>query len=356
MSSEMESPRQETTGGLARDALIVAAVAIGLAAGLALMWVAASAVLVLFAGILLGVALDAGARALGPVLRGHHRIRLGIVVLLFAALIAGIVAWGGSTLVLQFGELSAIVKEQTRGLLDVLAGWGLGRRPDGSSDLSGMLPNMSVLAGGATNAIFSLFGTLGNLLVVFFIGVFFAAEPDIYKAGVLSLVPKAKRPRMAEVLGRTGKGLRGWLLGQSISMAVVFAFTWMLLSLVGMPYALLLAVQAGLLTFIPTLGPAVAGIIIVLVGLAQGLTMAAWGLGVYLLIQLLESNILTPMVQERTTRMPPVLSIGVQIVMGALFGILGLALAVPLAAAGKVLVRELYIKDVLGGGVEPEDI
>jgi predicted PurR-regulated permease PerM len=350
-----EIARPTTERRLARESLIVAAVALGVAAGLALAWVAASALLILFAGILFGVALDAGARSFGPVLRGYHKVRLGVVVLLFAAVVVGIAAWGGSTLVLQFGELSEIVSEQSERLMDTVSDLRSGGGGDGgeSDDVANILPGMGAIAGGATNAIFSLFGALGNFFVVFFIGIFFAAQPELYKAGVLSLVPGPRRPRVGEVISRMGDALRGWLVGQSISMAVIFLLTWLLLTLIGMPYALLLGLQAGLLAFIPTIGPAVAGVVIVLAGLADGPTMALWAFGVYLLIQGVESNVLTPMVQERTTSMPPILSLGVQIVFWALFGLLGMALAVPLTAALKVLVAELYIKDVLGGGVEP---
>ena len=343
---------------LSRGALIVAAVALGLAAGMAFAWVAASALLILFAGILFGVALEASARSFGPVLKGYPKVRLGVVVLIFAATILGIATWGGSTLVQQFGALSDIVSEQSERLMDMVSDFRSGGDGESgeSSDMAGMLPGVSTIAGGATNAIFSLFGALGNFFVVFFVGVFFAAQPEVYKAGILSLVPRPRRERVGEVLGLMGEGLRGWLVGQAISMAVIFLLTWLLLSLIGMPYALLLGLQAGLLAFVPTIGPAVAGVVIVLAGLADGPTMALWAFGVYLLIQGVESNVLTPLVQDRTTNMPPALSLGVQVVFGALFGFLGLALAVPLAAALKVLIGELYIKDALGGGVEPGEL
>ena len=263
---------------------------------------------------------------------------------------------------LQFNELSDIVTEQSERLMDTVSnlrsggeeeGGESGEEGGGSGDVAGMLPGMGTIAGGATNAILSLFGALGNFFVVFFIGVFFAAQPAVYKAGILSLVPHKRRPRVGEVLRLMGDGLRGWLLGQAISMAVIFLLTWLLLSLIGMPYALLLGLQAGVLAFVPTIGPAVAGVVIVLAGLADGPTMALWAFGVYVLIQGVESNVLTPVVQERTTSMPPILSLGVQVVFGAVFGLLGMALAVPLTAALKVLIEELYIKDALCGGVAP---
>jgi predicted PurR-regulated permease PerM len=116
-----------------------------------------------------------------------------------------------------------------------------------------------------------------------------------------------------------------------------------------MPYAFLLAVTAGLLTFIPTIGPVFAGIPIVLAGFSKGPEMALWGIGAYAAIELVEGNFVTPLIQKRAVELAPAFTLAFQLLMGALFGILGIALAVPLAAAGKVFVDELYVKDTLGG-------
>jgi predicted PurR-regulated permease PerM len=165
----------------------------------------------------------------------------------------------------------------------------------------------------------------------------------------LSLLPKDVRPRLDEVLGKAGRAMRMWLIGQCLSSAIVFAFTVIALVPSGMPFPMLLAVQAGLLAFIPTLGPFVAGVVIMLAGLSSSIEMALYGVGVYVGIQVLESNLITPMVQERTVRLPPAVTLGSQLVMGALFVLIGLVIAVPIAAAGRVFINELYVKDALGG-------
>ena len=144
--------------------------------------------------------------------------------------------------------------------------------------------------------------------------------------------------------------MRRWLLGQAISMAVIFLFSLFALLAMGMPYAILLSVVAGLLTFVPTLGPFVSGVVITLAGLSQSPTMALYGLLAYLGIQFLESNLITPVVQEQTVKLPPAATLALQLVAGLLFGLLGLAFIVPLAAAGKHIVQELYVNDCLGGG------
>ncbi len=334
------------TASLVRTTLLVGAILLAFIVGLGVLWIASTAVLIIFAGILLAAALDAATRALGRALPVRHRFRLGLVIAVLGVLLVAALTWGGTTLASQFSQLMEELDSQAGQLMTQLRAWGLDLE---AMQLQGLLPNIGSVFGGATNAIFGLFGAIGNLLVVLFLGIFFAAEPALYKRGLVNLIAKPRRARVSDVLDKAGSGLRGWLLGQSISMAVIFVLTWALLAAISMPYAFLLALQAGLFVFIPTLGPAFAGVIIMLGGLAQGPEMAAWGLGVYVLIQLLESNLLTPIVQKRTVLLPPAFTLGFQLVMGALFGILGLALAVPIAAAAKILVEELYVKDALGG-------
>jgi predicted PurR-regulated permease PerM len=181
------------------------------------------------------------------------------------------------------------------------------------------------------------------------LAAFFCWNPQSYKTGCLSLLPVDKRHSVDTALDQAADAMRKWMIGQSISMSLIFALTLVSLLLIRMPYPGLLSLQAGLLAFIPTLGPLLAGVIIVLAGLSQSVTLAIYGLGVYVLIQFVESNLITPMVQERTVDLPPGLSLGAQLIAGALFGLLGVAFAVPLTAALKTLVTKLYVEEVLGG-------
>jgi predicted PurR-regulated permease PerM len=181
------------------------------------------------------------------------------------------------------------------------------------------------------------------------LGAFFAWEPRVYKAIVLSLLPQNRRKRVNEVLDLAGHALREWLIGQGISMAAIFLFCLCALTLVGMPYSILLAVQAGLLTFIPTLGPFVAGVIIILAGLSQSFSMALYGLITYVLVQFIETHLVTPLAQEQTVRFPPASTLSLQVLAVFLFGLMGIVFAVPISAAGRVFVEELYVRDQLGG-------
>jgi predicted PurR-regulated permease PerM len=351
----MDALREDRSAGrgrdrLARRALMVSAIALGLAAGLFLVWAASDALFVVFAGLLVAVAFDAAAAALGRLVGWHRRWRLLAVVILFSGLILALLALGGATLVQQFGQLAGVVEAQIERLIGALGSLGieLQREEEGMTveELFGAL--RSAFGGVAQVATFLLGGVTGAALIVF-LGVFFAWEPRLYRSSAISLVPADRRARLAEVLDRARGNLAWWIAGQGISMLAIFVLTFALLSLVGMPLALLLAVLAGLLAFIPIIGAVIAGIVIVVVGLAQSPLLALYGLGVYLLIQFVESNLLAPVVQERTVRLPPAFTLSFQLVFAVLFGFLGLALAVPIAAAGKVFVEELYVKDRLGG-------
>lgn len=338
------------SGAIARTTAVAAAIFFLFVVGLLLVWHGATALLLIFAGIVLAVALDAVAGALGRLVGLGRRLRLLAVLLLLLLSLAAGLLWGGAVLAEQFGGFLATVDEQVGGLLDRLARLGIRPGDGGGSDgMGGLAPSVGGLLGGATQALFGLFGAVGNLVLVIFLGAFFAWEPRPYVAGLLSLLPRRHRRRVAAVLGDAAACMRGWLTGQAISMAVIFALTYVLLLAVGMPSALLLALLAGLLEFVSTIGPLLAGVAIVLAGFAEGAEMALWGAGVYLLIQLVESNLVNPLVQERTARLPPAFTLSVQVLMGALFGFLGLALAVPLAAAARVIVKELYVDDALGG-------
>lgn len=326
----------------------IAAVVIAFALIVAVFWIAAEAFIILFAGMLLAVLMDAAARGLGRLVGWRRRIRLILVFVVFALLLAGAFSLGGAILAGQANNFIGAMRGLLADLDRFLENGALGLLPPGS-DLTQFLPSAGVLFGGATTAASIAMDVVALGAAIPFLGAFFALDPPAYKAIVLSVVPKARRERLDGVLDRCAHNMREWLIGQSVSMVVIFAFSLCALMLVGMPYPALLAVQAGLLTFIPTLGPFVAGVVIILAGLSQSFSMAAYGLGTYILIQFLETHLVTPVVQERTVHMPPAATLGLQIVAGMLFGLLGVVFAVPAAAALATLVEELYVEDCLGG-------
>ena len=190
----------------------------------------------------------------------------------------------------------------------------------------------------------SSFGVLGDIYVVLFLGIFFTASPKVYVNGALKLVPVKSRPKAHQVVNQAGAHLTKWLKGQLLAMLVVAVLTAIGLFIIGVPMALVLAIIAGLLNFIPNFGPLIAMVPAVLIGLMQSPTTALLVAGLYILIQTLESNIITPQIQKKMINTPPALIIIAQLFMSVLIGALGLVLAMPLVVVLIVVVQELYIK------------
>jgi predicted PurR-regulated permease PerM len=335
--------------GLARGAALVTVVVLAFVVGALLLWAASAAILAILIAIVFAVLFDAGARALGYLVSWPRRLRLLLVFLFSATAVSAGVWLGGTALLSQAVQLF----EALKGALSQLPDEWRGQNGFPAADVMEWLPSSDSVLGGATRVATTSFGAIATAALIVFLSAFFAWDPSTYKAGLLSLVPKDKRARLSEVLDLSARAMRRWMMAQSVSMTIIFAFSYTLLIVIGMPYPALLALQAGLLAFIPTLGAFVAGVVIVLTGLSVSTTMALYGLGVYLLIQLIESNLLTPLVQERLIRMPPGLTLSVLLIAAALFGLPGVAFAVPLAAAAKVMITELYVKDRLGGAWHP---
>jgi predicted PurR-regulated permease PerM len=192
------------------------------------------------------------------------------------------------------------------------------------------------------------FGVLGNLVVLVFLTLYLAAAPRTYLSGLVRLVPPRHRPRAEQVLGAVGFHLRWWLIGRLVAMVAVGVITGAGLWAVGVPQFLVLGLVAAVLTAVPFIGPIVAAIPGVLLALMQGPTAALWALAVYALAQAVENYLLTPLVQQSTVELPPVLTILAIVLVGALFGVLGLIMATPLAVTLMVAVKMLYVEDVLG--------
>ncbi len=188
------------------------------------------------------------------------------------------------------------------------------------------------------------FGVFGDLYVVLFLGIFFTVSPKLYTEGLVHLIPKRGQKKGSEVLHQIGSTLQKWLKGKFFAMFVVFVLTAVSLLIIGLPMWLVLALIAGLLNFIPNFGPLIAMIPAVGVALLQGPGTAALVAGLYMVIQVLESNFITPSVQKKLINIPPALIIMAQLFIAPLTGGWGLVLATPLMVILIVVVKELYLK------------
>jgi predicted PurR-regulated permease PerM len=335
------------------------------AAVLLFAWYFAATLFLIFAGMLLGVALNAMTNMLGRVVRLPHSLRLAIVCLALAGLLSGVVFLGGATIAQQATVLSDTIKSQLVGVKAFLERNGIdtsyfdignpatapaGSATPGTVTTPGAAPTHNLPSAGALassgGAIVSqtlklLLGTVsavGNFFIVLFLGLTFAAQPSVYRTGLLYMAPAQHRARAIVIVDRISETLERWLIAQILTMAAVFVVTWIGLALIGIQSSFILGIQAGLLAFIPTVGALVAGLIVVLASLASGWVAAASAFVLFLGVHALESYILTPIIQRQALDIPPATLFGFQILLGVVFGIWGISLALPLMAIVKVLI------------------
>jgi len=328
---------------------------------LALTWTFAATLFLVFTGVLLAVALNAMTNRLGRVMRVPHPLRLAIVCTVLAVLFSGVVLLGGATIAQQARALSDTIKAQlvnVKAFLDKngidtsyfdLAGGAdkgnsSGATPPGAAPAS-RLPSPGTLAssGGAiVSETFKLLlrtvSAVGNFFIVLFLGLAFAAQPATYRNGLLFIAPRRQRARATIIIDRIGDTLERWLLAQLTTMFAVFFVTWIGLAIIGIPGAFILGIQAGLLAFIPTVGALIAGLIVVLASFASGWVAMLSALLLFLGVHAMESYLLTPLLQRQALDIPPATLFAFQILLSVVFGIWGLALALPLMAVAKVMI------------------
>ena len=278
------------------------------------------------------------------------------------AAVAALIWFGGSFLFSQADELLALVRSQADDVADFMSNMRGGEVERGDTAMDVVRQAMSLLPGAdgglgaAATTVQVTFAYLANALIIFFIGVFLAVEPGLYRRGLLRLFPPQSRQALDEALVQSGETLRYWLMGKLASMAMIFVFTWLGLWMVGFPFSFALGLLAGALAFIPNIGPILTYIPLVLVGLSAGSTTTLlYGLGVYVVAQGIESYLFTPLVQKRMVSLPPALIFFAQILGGILFGLWGVALATPLTAVIKTMLETLYIQEGLEENVEEVD-
>jgi predicted PurR-regulated permease PerM len=309
-----------------------------------LAWILSDVLLLLFGGVIVAVALQAAAQPLQRYL--HLSQRLSVAFAVVASLVAiGVGSWLiGDRLVEQAGDLRQRLPDALTALTEWARGHPVGAALLGIWDTAnaGDVP-WDRVANAATRTLGAI-GTIGLVLVV---GVYLAADPQLYRRGMVRLVPPAYRQRIDGALSASGEALGRWLLGQGISMLFVGSATALGLALLGVPLAVTVGVIAGALAFVPFFGPIAAGILAVLLAFTQGPTQALYVAGLSILIQQIEGNLLMPVVQRRAVALPPVLGIIAAVVFGLLFGLSGVILATPLMVVVMVLVQKVYVEGVL---------
>jgi predicted PurR-regulated permease PerM len=348
-----ELEQRQPFDSFTRHTLIAVGIGLATLVIVALVWYASQMLLLGFGGILFAVFL----RSLSDWVSKRTSLSEGwsLAVVCVALLLA--FSLGGSLLAPQIGhqftQLTQQLPEavqQFRGAIEQYS-WGqyllqqVQQSEQQASGQSGLLSQVGL--------VFSVtFDTIANIVIMLVVGLYLAADPRLYTKGIIRLVPLPKRPRAREVVHVLGYTLRWWIVGRVIAMVAVGVMTTLGLLLIGIPLAPMLGIIAALFDFVPNIGPIFAALPAVLLGLTQGPTQALYVVLLYLVIQIIEGYLLTPLVEQQTVELAPALTIGAQVLLGVLLGPLGLVFATPLAAVILVLIKMLYIEDTLGDSID----
>ena len=342
--------RPSATGGAVttpmwRGALAPLLTVLALAVGVALTWYNASSLLLLFSGILVATFFDACTRGLArlvPIARIWRFALVGVVLGVVAALA---IAWGITHLPKQARSVIRVIDSQIEVLQSHLTPYGIDLfGPEGREDLLRLIADPGRLFGHVHQAAAGAYTVTINTIVIVFLGLFFAANPSAYREGILGLLPISWRSRVRGVMDEMGRVLRSWLLGQLVRNSILGLTMWAALYFLGLPGAPLLGLMAGVANFIPYLGSLIAAVAVALVAMPLGPPTLVWAMVTYFSIQTIEGYVSAPLIQREAVNVPPAWTLLSIVIFGAMFGVMGVALAAPLLAVGRVAVQRLYVE------------
>ena len=316
-------------------------IALAIVAFALLLWSLRALFMLVLGALLVAVILNVIAWPLHERLRLPQRAALLASVLILAGLF-GVSAWiFGAEVAQQSDAIRNALPPAWEAFEARLDAWALG---DSLREWTQGLwsgANIGTLAAMVSNA-------FGAALLMLVAGIYLAARPDLYRTGIIKLVPPGGRPLAADAIDDTARGLRLWLLGRIVSMVTVGFLTWLGLTIIGVPSALTLALLAGLLEFVPYVGPIASAVPAVLLAFAQSPEMALWTALLFFLVQQFEGYVLEPLVQQRAVDLPPALLLFALVAGGLVFGLIGVLFAEPLTVMLFVLVKRLYVREALG--------
>lgn len=292
--------------------------------------------LVIFGGLVFAAMLDGGARLLGRVLPIGRGWRIGLVLLLSVAFLIWLVTFAGQQISQEAAQLPAIVEQQTMRAIEWIDAQGYDINPDSLQQIAGQV--MSGV-GTVTRALGGIVGGLTSVFMIAILGIYVALEPRLYERGVAWILPPHRRASFYVTASRMGQTMRRLMAGRILGMVVEGVLTYIMLAVYGVPMAALLSILTGLLAFIPNVGALISGLLMVLVGFSGGVDMGIYTIIVYFVIQNFDGYVIVPLIAKKTVDLAPALVLGAQLIMGILFGILGLFLADPLVAMIKVIME-----------------
>jgi predicted PurR-regulated permease PerM len=336
----MASRNQADEARFVRRALIV----IALAALALLLWQLRTVLALLFGAVMVATIF----RAIADMLEKHLRLPERLAVLLSVLLIVGViaaVAWSiGSQVSAQSEQLAQTLPQAAQLIDDRLAAMGLGHPV---SQWMQHAHSGGLIGSNLKVVLSSLTLSVASFLILFFGGIFLAAQPRLYGIGLIKLIPPARRRVVAEAMEESDRALRLWLKGQLWAMIIIFLLTWGGLWLLGVPSAFVLALISGVLEFVPYAGAITSSIPAIMVALVQSPELAFWVVGLYIVVHHVEAYLIQPVIQQFAVEIPAVITLFALLAFGLLFGFLGILLAAPLAVVSYVLVKRLYVIEAL---------
>ena len=384
--------RRRRPGWGSADVLRTAALVMAMYLFGRLVWFANPLVLTAFLGILFGLAVSSGVDWLTQ-WRLPRGLSAALIVIGFFATLFGFGAWMAPTLHAQGIELrrrlpDAIDRVETwinhrrNGVIGIVFS-GLSNEarvdsaaatpqpgrppvavtpqtapspataPTDSAVLAATLrQRLSAQFSGATRYLFPFLSStvevVTGLLIIIFLSIYIAVDPEMYRRGIMHLFPRDRRERTGEVLSAIAAVLRKWLVTQLIAMVTLGIVTTVILLALDVKAAFALGLLSGLFEFIPTLGPIISSLPAIAMGFLDSPEKALWVGIAYVGVHFLEGHLLIPLLMKGGINLPPALTIFSQALMALLFGFLGLMCAVPLLAATVVGVKMLYVEDVVG--------
>jgi len=319
-------------------------ITVAIAAGVLLLWQLRGVVVLLFGAVMVATIFRAISDLIEKHLRIPERIAVLLSVLLIVAIIAGVVWSIGSQIAAQSQNLAQTLPRAAQMIDGQLAAAGMGHPV---ARWMQSLHSGSLIGSDLKGAVSAVTLTVASFLIVFFGGIFLAAEPRLYGIGLIKLIPPARRRLVAEAMEESDHALRLWLKGQLWAMILIFLMTWVGLWLLGVPSALVLALISGVLEFIPYAGALTSAVPAILVALVQGPELALWVVGLYVVVHHVEAYLIQPLIQQFAVDIPAVITLFALLAFGLLFGVLGILLAAPLAVVSYVLVKRLYVIEAL---------
>jgi predicted PurR-regulated permease PerM len=314
------------------------------------LWVTRAVALMLFLGVIFGVTLSGGVTKLNH--RFGMKRSIAAVLLLFGVI--GAIVGVGWLLAPQVGKQMSHVTKALPDAIDRLED-SLRKRTIGGvaitpPDLSSPRVLRKLFAGNSQTLGKMLFpfltnsiAAIGGLVVVIFLALYIAIDPKLYRNGFVRLFPPRRRERVGEVLDELTGVVRQWLVARLLAMVAIGIITAVALWIAGIPAFAALGAIAGLLEFIPLFGPIAAAIPAIAMALLISPTKALWVVVIFLIIQQIEGNVVTPLLLQNRVDVPPLITIVAVTALGMVFGIIGMLIAEPLAAIAIAVAREVWV-------------